>query len=169
MRKPNPTGLELLRQEEEAAAARAQPPRVGKPVDLWGTEVRAVDAGGRLYLPGPLGQPGAELVLELQPAGGLAVYRAEDWRARPGPWSERALRQMQWPQVDRALGARARFTTVDSRGRIALPAPFREASGIQGAAVIVGRGDHLEIWAQERYGEAEKRGIMGNQGDRSWT
>jgi len=126
---------------------------VEKPVALRGTDVRAVDEGGRLYLPGPLGQPGAELVLELQPAGSLAVYRAEDWPARPGPWPERAVRQMRWPQVDRALGARAYFTTVDSRRRLSLPAPLREASGIKGAAVIVGQGDHLEIWAQERYGE----------------
>ena len=74
--------------------------------------------------------------------------------------------------VDRALGALnplgkdyrrlSRYfqgnsfdTELDASGRVILPAPLLEHTGIQKEVVVVGVGDHLEVWAKERWEEQQ--------------
>ena len=42
-------------------------------------------------------------------------------------------------------------TELDASGRVILPAPLLEHTGIQKEVVVVGVGDHLEVWARERW------------------
>jgi MraZ protein len=42
-------------------------------------------------------------------------------------------------------------TELDGSGRVIIPAPLLEHTGIQKEVVVVGVGDHLEVWANERW------------------
>jgi MraZ protein len=55
----------------------------------------------------------------------------------------RMLRRLFYSTADRV--------EVDRVGRILLPQFLRESIGLQSAAVIVGNGDHFEIWAPENW------------------
>ena len=40
---------------------------------------------------------------------------------------------------------------MDKQGRILIPSVLREYAGIEKEAVLVGTGNHLEIWSKERW------------------
>ena len=44
---------------------------------------------------------------------------------------------------------------LDASGRVILPAPLLDHTGIQKEVVVVGVGDHLEVWARERWQEQQ--------------
>lgn len=46
-------------------------------------------------------------------------------------------------------------TEIDAAGRVTLPAPLLDHTGIQKEVVVVGVGDHLEVWAKERWQEQQ--------------
>jgi len=46
-------------------------------------------------------------------------------------------------------------TELDASGRVILPAPLLDHTGIQKEVVVVGVGDHLEVWARERWQEQQ--------------
>ena len=39
----------------------------------------------------------------------------------------------------------------DKQGRVLIPVPLREYASLDKQAVIVGAGDHVEIWSREKY------------------
>ena len=39
----------------------------------------------------------------------------------------------------------------DKQGRVLIPVPLREYASLGKQAVIVGAGDHVEIWSREKY------------------
>jgi transcriptional regulator MraZ len=45
--------------------------------------------------------------------------------------------------------------TLDSAGRVRLPRPLVEHAGLEGACVIVGAGEHLEIWSADAWAKQE--------------
>jgi MraZ protein len=62
------------------------------------------------------------------------------------------------PMTRRSRMLRRRFYSgseeaeLDSAGRIRFPRSLVEHATLEGACVIVGAGDHLEIWSQEAWG-----------------
>lgn len=53
----------------------------------------------------------------------------------------------------RRFHARSYDESLDSVGRVRLPKHLIEHAGLEGASVIVGVDDHLEIWTTERWAE----------------
>ena len=45
---------------------------------------------------------------------------------------------------------------LDASGRVTLPPPLLAHSGIEKEVVVVGVGDHLEVWAKERWQEQQQ-------------
>jgi MraZ protein len=44
---------------------------------------------------------------------------------------------------------------LDASGRVTLPPPLLAHSGIEKEVVVVGVGDHLEVWAKDRWQEQQ--------------
>ena len=47
-------------------------------------------------------------------------------------------------------------TDLDASGRVILPAPLLAHAGIDKEVVVVGVGDHLEVWARQRWQEEQQ-------------
>ena len=56
-------------------------------------------------------------------------------------------------QARRVLNSRASDAEIDSAGRISISADLREKAGLEKEVVIIGNGDHAEIWDAKRWDE----------------
>lgn len=70
-------------------------------------------------------------------------------------------------QLRRLIFAHADRVEVDRAGRILIPAFLRESLQLNGAVMVVGAGDTIEIWATDRWEEQEVQlqnvELSGNQ------
>ena len=77
-----------------------------------------------------------------------------------GAWAEETARLANLPLTQSKARAYARFmlssafgVEIDKQGRIVLPAGLRSFAGVNGATVVTGLGDHIEIWNQKAWDE----------------
>ncbi len=68
-------------------------------------------------------------------------------------WEKEAAKQLEMPVTDREarrlrryLFSAAEVVESDDQGRIVIPKPLLEYAGLQESVIIIGAGDHLEIW-----------------------
>ena len=111
-----------------------------------------LDDRGRVAIPARYRHEfGAGAVLTLGDEGCIEVYT-------PAGFDEMSERVAAEPATTR-LGRRwrRRFdaqsfdTELDRQGRILVPAKFREIAGLNGAVVIAGRHECLEIWSPDSW------------------
>lgn len=91
----------------------------------------------------------------------LLVYPAEAWQAL----AEKMQARLPFTSRDARAFARLMFSGAltcapDAEGRIPLPDGLRQYAGIEGEAVLVGVGTHLELWSPQRWQEAAERMIV---------
>lgn len=53
--------------------------------------------------------------------------------------------------IELLLRSSAYAGTVDGQGRVLIPPPLREETGLKEETMIVGGGDHVQIWTPERF------------------
>jgi MraZ protein len=88
--------------------------------------------------------------------GCIEVYTSESYeeeaefllKQRPTRKKSRRLR--------RGFFGRSWDVEVDGQGRILLPARLRQRAGLDGAVLMIGRGECLEIWNTQRWSEEEQ-------------
>ncbi len=113
----------------------------------------AIDDRGRVTLPAKLRQEidGREVVL----AKGFdpCIFGFDK-----GSWEHEAAKHLETPVTDekarnlrRYLFAGAQKVEVDKLGRILLPAQLKEYATIAREVVIIGAGDHFEIWDKDKW------------------
>lgn len=80
-----------------------------------------------------------------------------------GSWEKEAAKHLEAPVTDkkarnlrRYLFAGAQKLEVDKLGRILLPALLKEYASVSREVVIIGAGDHFEIWDKRHWEEYEK-------------
>lgn len=129
----------------------------GDGIVFQGTTLHALDAKGRLAVPARHravfaadGEGG--VVLTRHPDGCLVLY-AES------VWAERRSRLMKLPHEARAL---VRFVLggatelrFDAAGRLLIPSDLRTLAGLERECVLVGLGDHLELWNADLWRRTE--------------
>ncbi|MBI5832103.1 MAG: hypothetical protein HZB16_07315 [Armatimonadetes bacterium] len=126
---------------------------------MIGTYEAAPDSAGRITVPLALRRRlGDDLVIcrSLPPENHLLVYD-------PAGFDE-FLRQLfpvepvtaQSQGLKRLVSGSAHEVRLDKAGRVLVPPRLRERAGIDGAVVVLGMGDHLEIWSAERYQQWEQ-------------
>ena len=110
-----------------------------------------LDARGRLAIPsryrgrfdlGGILLPGPDDSIELYPAAEFETVVQQ----RIPAGQNRAARDLR-----RALFAQAFDVQLDSQGRILIPQRLREQRQLDGATVITGMGDCLEIWSADAW------------------
>lgn len=76
-----------------------------------------------------------------------------------GSWEREASKHLDTPVTDskgrqlrRYLFAAAEKVEIDKLGRILLPAQLKEYAGVARDVVVIGAGDHFEIWDTDRWG-----------------
>ena len=79
----------------------------------------------------------------------LRVYSAEGWAEYIRPIT--SLDGKDKERIIRALSRNAAQVSPDAQGRIVLTPDLIEFAALDKNAVIVGCGDHSEIWSEENY------------------
>jgi MraZ protein len=122
---------------------------------LTGEYSHSIDTKGRLIIPSRLREELGDVFAVTKGVDGCLLLYPED------AWNEFARRLMELPAVSNSkaraikrffLGS-ALTAEFDKQGRISLPKPLLQHADITAEAVIVGMGDHAEIWSRERLDE----------------
>lgn len=81
----------------------------------------------------------------------IFVYDREDWVSESKKQVENPISDIKTRDLKRYMFASALETTVDSQGRIVLPANLKEYAGIDKKTCVIGAGDHAEIWDSQSW------------------
>ncbi len=130
-----------------------------------GTFDHTLDAKNRLTVPARYRGTLAEGVVlatpvDLQPCVG--VWRPEDYAS----YSERALAGVaplspRLTELQRFFFGQSRDVELDAAGRIMVPGFLAVHAGLEKEVVIVGVGDHLELWSKDRWKEHRQTLLSG--------
>jgi len=115
-----------------------------------------LDDRGRVPVPARyrhLFEQGATLVQGL--LGQVELWTTEGYDAFSPEFTEESMTTEEGRRLRRQRFARAWDVELDRQGRVLIPAKLREKAALDGAAVVSGRGECLEIWNPERW-EAEQ-------------
>lgn len=124
-------------------------------MQLVGEYYHTLDAKNRLFIPSKHREVLGENFLITRRVGEtcLAVYSAEEWEK----FSEKLTR---YPdsvvnKLKRFLYSKTIMATPDSQGRVMLTPALIEYAGIDKNVVIIGCGDHAQIWAENAWHDDE--------------
>ncbi len=85
----------------------------------------------------------------------INVYTLVEWKKVAATLTTGSITPSKLRRLNRAIFATAFTLNLDGQGRIALPVPLREYSGIKDEVVIAGANTYLELWNKEQW-ESEK-------------
>jgi MraZ protein len=117
----------------------------------------SLDAKNRLSIPARFRAAfSSGTVLAKDPEPCIAVWTPETHEAI----IERALAGLnpmgsEYRKLSRFYQGNSFEIELDASGRVTLPPPLLSHTGIEKEVVVVGVGDHLEVWARERWQEQQ--------------
>ena len=117
-----------------------------------GTYEHTVDDRGRVAIPARYRHEFAEgLVLTRSPDGCVEIYTQDGYDemsnlVRAEPATHRKGRRLR-----RRVFGRSWDAELDRQGRILIPAQLREAAQLNGAVIVYGRDECLEVWNRDRW------------------
>lgn len=126
---------------------------------FFGEYTISFTSGGRLVLPKKIREiiKGNVFVLTKGFDSCLAGYSKEDWEERSKEFIASSLIERSNLSIKRMLFSGAVYLELDDQGRFVLPKNLLDFSGIKDKAVIVGVGDHFEIWGFESWSKYVKK------------
>ena len=111
-----------------------------------------LDAKGRVFVPAKLrDELGEVFVIAKSMDKCVAVYSAAMWERYVEKLN--ALPEMRARFIRRFVYSSAAEASCDAQGRVVLPQGLREHAGLEKELVIIGAGDHVEIWNVESWNE----------------
>lgn len=98
-----------------------------------------------------------EVTMTRHPDGCLLIYPRSVWQERKAAlanlgYAARALQRI-------VLGS-AVDLTVDSAGRLLIPADLRTLAGLKKEVALVGLGTHFEVWDAQKLAQLEKEALQ---------
>lgn len=113
-----------------------------------------IDAKGRLIIPSKLReQCGTSVFVTRGFDGCLALYTHEGW----GDYYQKLLKlpktKKEVRNLVRIITSRASECDFDKLGRINIPSVLRIEGKLEKECIIIGAGDHVEIWNEARWQE----------------
>lgn len=83
----------------------------------------------------------------------LSGYDKEDWEKRAESLFQSSLLDRENLAKQRFLFSAISYMEIDDQGRFIIPKNLLNHAGLNDKAVIVGVGDHFEIWSPEKWKE----------------
>lgn len=123
---------------------------------FYGEYEVSMTSGGRVALPKRIREAlsGTEFVLSRGFTNCLAGYDKKDWEKRASELLNVSLLDKEHIEKRRMLFSSTTYIPIDDQGRAVLPKNLREFAAIESKVMIVGVGDHFELWdksAWEQY------------------
>jgi len=107
-----------------------------------------ITEGSRIVLPKKLRDQirGEELILSKGFERCVFVYDKEDWVFEAQKQVENPITDSKTRDIKRYMFSGAIEASVDAQGRIVLPNTLKDYAGLDKNTVVIGAGDHIEIW-----------------------
>lgn len=128
---------------------------------LSGNQSQVVDSKNRLVIPAKFREAfGDQVKVGLEPQDDfyiLTVCSPAIYDERMSALEKRAETD---PQLDRTItfiSAMTEEMQLDEQGRVTLTGDLKGMAGIERDVVVIGRGNHLQIWTQGRWDDFRKR------------
>ncbi|NLB49271.1 MAG: division/cell wall cluster transcriptional repressor MraZ [Erysipelotrichia bacterium] len=125
---------------------------------FFGTYFHTLDNKGRIVIPSKLRAEAGRLVYILKGFdGALSIYKENEFddlvkEIESLPFNKKNSRDYLRIQL-----ASACQLEVDQQGRVQLPAHLLAKYGISKEVIIIGVGDHMEVWDKTTYEQYEKK------------
>jgi MraZ protein len=113
----------------------------------------ALDERGRITLPRKIREEldARELILTRGFDTCIFGFDRASWEREAGKHLETPVTDIQARSLRRYLFSGAQKADIDKLGRILLPAQLKEYASISRNVVVIGAGDHFEIWDTKRW------------------
>jgi MraZ protein len=85
----------------------------------------------------------------------ITAYPISEWKKLADTLTGGSLTRRKLRKLNRAIFATAFYLNLDGQGRITLPIPLRQYSGIEVDIVIAGANTYFELWNKEQW-QSEK-------------
>jgi len=129
-----------------------------------GTYEHTVDDRGRVAPPARYRHLFSEGVVMVQGAEGcVEVYTVREYEEMAKVVASEPPTTAHGRRLRRGFFSRAWDGELDRQGRVLVPAALREWAGLDGAVVISGRHECLEVWNRERWEAEMARAVAGEE------
>lgn len=107
-----------------------------------------ITEGSRIALPKKLRDQirGDDVILSRGFEKCIFIYDKEDWQVEANRYIENPISDPKTRELKRYMYSGATESTVDTQGRIVLPANLKAYAGIDKRTAVLGAGDHIEVW-----------------------
>lgn len=114
-----------------------------------------ITEGSRIALPKKLREQitGDEIILSKGFEKCIFIYDKEDWVAEAKKQVENPITDSRTRELKRYMYSGASDTSIDSQGRIVIPPSLKDYAQIDKKTVVIGAGDHVEIWDSKNWYE----------------
>lgn len=117
-----------------------------------------LDAKGRIAMPTRYREPlnehcGGRLIMTVDPDYCLLIYPDNEWVEIERQINKLPSFNRQSRALQRLLVGHATECEMDGHGRILVPPPLRSFAGLDKRAVLIGQGNKLELWDEQRWNE----------------
>lgn len=117
-----------------------------------GAYEHTVDDRGRVAVPARYRHLFTDgVVLVLSPEGCVEVYTPAGYEQMASLVTTEPPTHVKGRRLRRGFFARSWDAELDRQGRILIPAPLREAAQLNGAVIVSGRHECLEVWNRDRW------------------
>ena len=111
-----------------------------------------IDTKGRMIIPAKIREQLGDLRIVTKGLDDcLAIYTQEAWKKISDALQSQSSTKASVRALKRFVFGSAAELEYDKQGRVLIPVPLREYASLDKQAVIVGAGDHVEIWSREKY------------------
>jgi len=86
----------------------------------------------------------------------LSGFDRDDWENRTQALMQVSILEKENLEKRRFLFSSTVYLEIDEQGRFVIPKSLLEYAGLNGKVVIVGVGDHFEIWNQDKWSHYQK-------------
>lgn len=113
-----------------------------------------LDAKGRMIIPVKFrDELNGEFVITSSLDGCLSMYAPAEWQILENKLNALPMTNQKARKLKRFLLGSAVSCELDKQGRILIPQVLRDKIQLKKDATLVGVGDHIEIWASEKWEE----------------
>lgn len=85
----------------------------------------------------------------------LVIYSVERWTVISSDIAKQANFTRSFQRLSRRVIGNSKDVNLDSSGRILIPKELRDKALLRSRALLVGNGDHLELWDKEAFERSE--------------
>lgn len=87
----------------------------------------------------------------------LSGFRNKDWEKAANELINQSSLEVRKSETKRFLFSSAAIIEIDNQGRFVIPKNLFEYAGLNNNAIIIGVGDHFEVWEPQKWGEYIKK------------